>query len=92
MAICFVDPTATPTPLAKLLVWLIALSVAAGLSFLRVATDAEFAFASVIILPVVAVAWFINKRQGIIYSFLAAIVWLSADIQTGREFTESWIP
>lgn len=92
MAICFMDPTATPTPLAKLLVWLIAVSVAAGLSFLRVATDAEFSFASAIILPVIAVAWFINKRQGIIYSLLAAIVWLSADIQTGREFTESWIP
>ena len=35
-----------------------ALAFAAGLSFLRVATDAEFAFASAVILPVVAVAWF----------------------------------
>ncbi len=92
MAICFTDPTSTPTPLAKLFIWFAAVSVAAGLSFLRVATDAEFAFASAVILPVVAVAWFINKRQGIIYSLLAAIVWVSADILTGREYSSSWIP
>ncbi len=85
-------PTGTPTPQAKLIIWLAALALAAGLSFLRVATDAEFAFASAVVLPVVAVAWFVNKREGIIYSALAAIVWVSADFQTGREFSANWIP
>lgn len=87
-----VHPTAIPTPSEKLFIWLGAVACAGGLAFLRVATDAEFAFASAVILPVVAVAWFVNKRQGITFSLLAAIVWGSSDIQTSREFSADWIP
>lgn len=85
-------PTATTTPLVKLVVWFSAVGLATGLAFFRVATDAEFAFASAVVIPVVAVAWFVNKREGIGYSVLAAIVWVSADILTEREFSASWIP
>lgn len=89
---CLFSPTASPSPVVKLIVWLCSVVFAAGLAFLRVATDAEFAFASAIILPVVAVAWFVNKRQGLAYSVLAAIVWVVADFQAGKQFSADWVP
>jgi diguanylate cyclase (GGDEF)-like protein len=73
-------------------VWLAALSFAAVLAFLRVATDAEFAFASAVILPVFAVAWLASKKEAVIYSALAAIIWIAADIETQRSFSANWIP
>ncbi len=88
----FLQPTTSPRPWVKLAVWLSAVGCALGLAFIRVATDAEFAFASAIVIPVVAVAWFINKQAGIRYSVLAAVVWISADILTERNFSAAWIP
>ncbi len=72
--------------------WLVALIIAGILAFVRKATEAEFAFASVMILPVCAVAWFVSRNEGVIYSALAAGVWLSADIESGRQFSAIWIP
>lgn len=78
--------------MARLAVWLMALTVAGILAYVRVATEAEFAFASVVILPVFAVSWFVRKKEGVIYSALAAGVWVSADIEAGRQFSAAWIP
>ena len=76
----------------RFFVWLAAVSTAGVLAFVRIATEAEFAFASAVIVPVIAVAWFVSKKEGIIYSALAAIVWVSADIEAGRQFSEAWVP
>lgn len=72
--------------------WLAALATAGILAFVRVATEAEFAFASAVILPVIAIAWFVSKKEGLIFSALAAVVWVSADIEADREFSATWIP
>lgn len=45
-----------------------------------------------VILPICAVSWFVSKKEGLIYSALAAGVWVSADIEIGRQFSAAWIP
>ena len=85
-------PASETTPLVRIVVWLTALSFAAMLAFVRVATEAEFAFASTVMLPVIAVAWFVGKKEGVVYSALAAFVWVSSDIQAGLQFGGTWVP
>lgn len=74
------------------IVWLIAVLFSLGLGYLRVATDAEYAFASAVILPVVAVTWIGGCRAGVIFSALASLMWMSADLLAQRQFSASWIP
>lgn len=62
------------------------------LGLVRVKTDAEFAFASLALLPVMAVAWFGGKRNGVTLAFIASIMWLMSDITTNQHFSYSWIP
>lgn len=57
-------PTAQATPLMRFFVWLAAVSTAGVSAFVRIATEAEFAFASAVIVPVIAVAWFVSKKSG----------------------------
>lgn len=59
---------------------------------LRTATDAELAFASLAMLPVLVMAWIGGKWAGITMAFLAAVMWSVADIYTAREFSAHWIP
>lgn len=62
------------------------------LGLVRLKTDAEFAFASLALLPVIMIAWFGGKRYGIFLAFIASIMWLIADIATIQQFSSSWIP
>ena len=62
------------------------------LGALRAATDAEFAFASLAVLPVLVIAWIGGKRNGLFAAFLAAAMWAVGDIASGRQFSALWIP
>lgn len=59
---------------------------------LRRETDAELAFASLALLPVLIVAWFGGKWQGLSVAFLAAAMWIVADLSADRTFSALWIP
>lgn len=59
---------------------------------IRVKTDAEFAFASLVLLPVIVVAWFGGKRYGVFLAFIASIMWLMSDLTSNQQFSFSWIP
>lgn len=80
------------TPQQRLAIWFVGLIAIAALGFLRTASDAEFAFASAAIIPVVAVAWLAGRGAGIALSLLAATMWASSDLLAGREFSVWWIP
>lgn len=76
----------------RIIVWLAALSVIGLLGLVRASTDAEFAFASAAILPVMLVAWANGFAHGAAASCLAAAMWVAADLRAGREFSAGWIP
>jgi diguanylate cyclase (GGDEF)-like protein len=79
-------------PLERLAAWFVALAAIAALGFLRTASDAEYAFASAAIIPVVAVAWIGGRKAGMLLSMLAAIMWASSDLLAERQFSSWWIP
>ncbi len=62
------------------------------LGVLRLETDAEFAFASLALLPVLAIAWIGGKWNGLSIAFLAAVMWSVSDIASERQFGAPWIP
>ncbi|WP_301102396.1 GGDEF domain-containing protein [Propionivibrio sp.] len=80
------------SPYLRVSAWLLALLVAMGLGYLRVSTDAEYAFASTIILPVVVIAWIGGRKDGIAFSALASLMWMSTDLLADRLFSAAWIP
>ena len=58
----------------------------------RISTHAEFAFASLVVLPVLVIAWVGGVRNGLIVALLAAAMWVVADIAIERQFSAPWIP
>lgn len=63
------------------------------LGLLRTATDADFTFASLVVLPVLAIAWIGGKRDGLVVAFLASTVWIVGDITASeRQFSAAWVP
>lgn len=72
--------------------WFVSVVAIVALGYLRTATDAEFVFASVAIIPVVAVAWLGGRTDGFVLSLLAAVMWTSADLLADRQFSAGWIP
>lgn len=84
--------TRNTPPRLRLAAWFVGAVTIAALGFLRTATDAEYIFASAAILPVAVVAWIGGRRDGIILSLLAAIMWTSADTFSQRQFSAEWIP
>lgn len=70
----------------------ICVSVLLLLGLFRVATDAELAFASLALFPVLLIAWIDGKRNGLLVAFLAAGMWVASDMVTGREYSDAWIP
>lgn len=72
--------------------WSICVATIGLLGALRMATDAEFTFASFALLPVLAIAWVDRKGNALLVAFLAAAMWFAADIASEREFSAGWIP
>ncbi len=71
-------------------VWLAALFVLLGLGLVRVATDAEFVFVSLSLLPVLCGAWFLGRRAGLGLAALAAAMWLVGDLVSSRVPAAAW--
>ena len=72
--------------------WLASAIVLALLGVLRAATDAEFAFASLALFPVLAIGWIDGKKGGLLIAVLAAAMWDVGDYVAGRQFSALWIP
>ena len=72
--------------------WSICAAAAFLLGALRTATDAEYAFASLVLLPVLIIAWFGGRRNGLSMAFLAAAMWAAGDLASERQFGAQWIP
>lgn len=62
------------------------------LGVLRTATDAEFAFASLALIPVLVVAWIGGKSYGLSMAAAATAMWIIADLSSTRTFSPDWIP
>ena len=58
----------------------------------RTATDAELAFASLALIPVLAIAWVGGLWPGLCMATMAATMWAISDISSGRSFSANWIP
>lgn len=80
------------TPRLRVTAWVFAVVSIVALGFLRTATDAEYVFASAAIIPVVVIAWIGGRKDGLILSLLAAVMWTSADLLAERQFSASWVP
>jgi diguanylate cyclase (GGDEF)-like protein len=80
------------SPKRRFVAWLIGMVAMLSLVFLRTATDAEFALASMAIIPVVAIAWVGGRRDGYIFSMLVSIMWAGADLIAKLHFSAEWIP
>lgn len=76
----------------RLITWIASLTIIALLGLLRTSTEAEFAFASAAIIPVVAVSWAGGLAQGLLVSVLGAGMWVVADLMSGRQFGLAWMP
>lgn len=62
------------------------------LGALRIVTDAEYTFASLALLPVMAVAWIGGGLSGVLLAALATAMWVAADLATDQQFSAPWIP
>jgi len=76
----------------RALAWLVCVGAIFLLGVVHRATDAEFAFASLVLLPVLVIAWISGKWGGLLVSVLAAVTWAVGDIAAERQFTDAWIP
>lgn len=72
--------------------WGISIGAIFSLGLLRVATDAEFSFATLALLPVLLIAWLGGRSNGLLIAFLAAAMWAISDGVSARQFSASWIP
>lgn len=62
------------------------------LGLIRLATDAELAFASLALFPVLIITWLGGRWSGLFMAVAAAFMWTGADIYSEREFSSQWIP
>lgn len=71
---------------------LISLSIIILLGIIRVKTDAEFAFASLALLPVIVITWFGGRRYGELFALIATIMWLMSDLTSDKQYSFVWVP
>jgi diguanylate cyclase (GGDEF)-like protein len=81
-----------PTRPVRFLIWFVGIVAVGALWIVRVSTGAEYLFASIAILPVIAVSWFAGPLAGYTLSALAAAMWVGADLVSDRISGGSWIP
>lgn len=80
--------------LPKKLKWMFAivgLILIVGLGGLRVYTHAQFAFASLMLIPVLANTWLIGRFGGWLSGFLAAFMWGYADYMNATSADSVWL-
>ena len=76
-------------PVARRSLWPLNVAVLALLGSLRLATEAEYYFASLAVLPVMATAWVYGRVDGLVLAFLAAAMWVVADM--GLDAGAGWL-
>ena len=74
------------------LAWLISIIIVIMLGQVRVSTDAEFTFASLVLLPVLFMSWIGGARHGFLMAMFAAVMWGVADIFSEKVFSAWWVP
>jgi diguanylate cyclase (GGDEF)-like protein len=62
------------------------------LAWIRTATGAEFAFASLALLPVMLIAWVAGRNAGVGMALLACAAWVIGDIASAKHAWTSWVP
>lgn len=72
--------------------WIGCLGLTILIGTLRVESGAEFSVSSLMILPVIALAWFGGRLNGMLMAFIAALVWIVAGFTAELEFSYAWIP
>lgn len=72
--------------------WAVSLIAILVPATLQIATDAEFAFASLELLPVLVIAWMGGKRNGLLLAFLAVAMWAVSDLVSDHQFSAPWVP
>lgn len=72
--------------------WSISVAVVVTLGAVRVITGAEFAFASLGLLPVLLMTWVAGRDAGLVIAALATATWIVGDMSSGRDHTFGWIP
>jgi hypothetical protein len=70
-----------PAPLARIAIWVTAIIATGLLGYLRMNSAAAYEFHLFFLLPVLAVAWFINLPRAGMLSVLAVVLWYLAERQ-----------
>lgn len=63
-----------------------------ALFLIRASSGAEFAFASLALLPVIWSAWVSGRAGGWVMALLATATWIAGDLASDREFSSAWVP
>lgn len=76
----------------RIATFLVAAAIIVVHGLVRHATDAEYAFSSLALIPVIIVAWVCGRNSGVFLSVLAAAIWGIADVTSSHIFSAEWIP
>jgi diguanylate cyclase (GGDEF)-like protein len=74
---------------ARLLLKVLALAL---LGYADYATGPEISFSIFYLIPVATTAWIDGRLAGVFMSLVCGGVWLGADLSSGQQYTQSWIP
>lgn len=73
------------------LAWLGSVGMLAALAALRAATNAEFAFTTLALLPVMLMAWLYGRRGGLVMALVASAAWVVGDGASDGQHWASWV-
>lgn len=76
-------------PLWRLHAW--GLLMLAFVGLIDYVTGAEISVSMLYLIPIALTAWCASKRSGYVLSFVAALVWLLADLATNQAYSQAWI-
>lgn len=79
-------------PRLRLLAWAGGGVMLVALFSIRAVSGAEFAFASLALLPVMWSAWVTGRVGGCVMALLASATWIAGDLASDREFPRPWVP
>lgn len=72
---------------SKLFWWVLVFALVAILGIIDYLTGYELTFSLFYLAPISLAAWFIDRRFGLVISFVSALVWVTADITSGHVYS-----
>ena len=81
----------TTSRTVHIFVWFICLALVVALGTLRIATQAQFAFASFMLFPVIVVSWLSGRPGGWLLAVIASALWGYADYSKGTTVDDTII-